>query len=307
MKKKFIITGVAGGILATTLAYGNFDLRDNQNTKVYAASENENINKKSIPLKNSDEEKQKIQTLMLNSIDHFKTAKGSFEYFSTNGNYHLLVEYQTDLSDKPRSYEKVRGIATANHKNLKEGTIESGYEISTYDGESLNNFNSGSADFQTNSVTKDSKPKTYTVATPPITNEERTELKDSNINQRVIEQDGEKTYIHRLDPAYMRIAKTSLFPEDFAMGFLSEKTKWNITGQEKIANIDTVVIEGLLHNGYDERYDAKTFKLNIDPNTGILLQMEVKDSSNIVKESIKTKTIEINKAVDTKLYNSIQK
>ncbi len=26
-----------------------------------------------------------------------------------NGNYHLLVEYQTDLSDKPKSYEKVEG------------------------------------------------------------------------------------------------------------------------------------------------------------------------------------------------------
>ncbi|WP_236830356.1 hypothetical protein [Bacillus thuringiensis] len=222
MKKKFIITGVAGGILATTLAYGNFNLSDNQNTKVYAASENENITKKSIAVQNSDEEKKRIQTLMLNSIDNFKTAKGSFEYFSTNGNYHLLVEYQTDLSDNPKSYEKVRGIATANHKTLKKGAIEPGYEISTYDGESLNNFNSGSADFQTNSVTKDSKPNTYTVATPPITNEERTELKDSNINQRVIEKGGEKTYIHRLDPAYMRIAKTSLFPEDFAMGFLAD-------------------------------------------------------------------------------------
>ncbi|MED1640826.1 hypothetical protein P4V01_28535 [Bacillus thuringiensis] len=105
----------------------------------------------------------------------------------------------------------------------------------------------------------------------------------------------------------MRIAKTSLFPEDFAMGFLADQTKWNITGKEEIANIDTVVIEGTLHIGYDKRYNAKTFKLNIDPNTGILLQVEAKDALNIVKESIRTKTIEINKTVETKLYNSIQK
>lgn len=259
----------------------------------------------SINVQNTTEEKQKIQTLMLNSIDHFNTAKGSFEYFT--GDDKLLVEYQTDLSMNPRSYEKVRGIATKNHPSLTEGTLEPGYEIATYDGESLNNYNSGSKDFQTNSITKDSKPQTHSVKTPKITIEERNQLKDSSIDQRISGTGEEKTYISRRDPSYMRIAKTSLFPEDIAMGYMEDQTKWNITGQENIAGIDTLIIEGELNNYYSQKYNAGKFKLNVDPNTGILLQMEVTDSSNNVKQSLKTKTIEIDKTIDTKLFSSIEK
>lgn len=242
---------------------------------------------------------------MLNSIDHFNTAKGSFEYFTGTDN--LLIEYQVDLSENAKSYEKVQGIATKNHPSLKEGTLEPGYEIATYDGRSLNNYNSRSTDFQTNSVTKDSKPQTYSVQTPKITIKERNQLKDSSIDKRIIGTGEEKTYISRRDPAYMRIAKTSLFPEDFAMGYMEDQTKWNITGQENIAGIDTLIIEGELNNYYSQKYNAGKFKLNVDPNTGILLQLEVKDSSNNVKQSLKTKTIEIDKAIDTKLFSSIQK
>lgn len=306
MKKKLIISGITGGILATTLVYGNFDFNNNQHTKVYAESENENSTKETVNVQNTSEEKQRIQTLMLNSIEHFKTAKGSFEYFTGDDN--LLVEYQTDLSMNPKSYEKVQGIAMKNHKSLKEGEIEPGYEIATYDGGNLNNFNSGSIDYKTNSVTKDSKPKTYSVPTTPVTQEEQNQLRNSTINERVIqEQDGEKTYVHKLDPSYMRIAKTSLLPEDFAMGYMEDQTKWNITGQENIAGINTVVIEGQLNDYYTEKYQGGIYKLNVDPNTGIMLQMVVTDSANNVKYSLKTKTIEIDKSIDTKLFSSVQK
>ncbi|MED1640827.1 hypothetical protein P4V01_28540 [Bacillus thuringiensis] len=41
-------------------------------------------------------------------------------------------------------------------------------------------------------MTKDSNSNTYTVATPPIKEGERAELKGSSINQRFIEKAGEK-------------------------------------------------------------------------------------------------------------------
>ncbi|PFJ17653.1 hypothetical protein COD67_14430 [Bacillus cereus] len=297
MKKKIIISGITGGILATSLMYGNIDLNKSRDTKVYAASEN--VKKETIAIQNTTEEKQKIQTLMLNSIDHFKTAKGSFEYF--NGDTNELIEYQTDLTMKPRYYEKVQELAIENHSSLKEGDIVGGYEINTYDGENLNIYNNGFPK-------RNSKPYAYNVKTPPRTQEEVNKYKNSTINKRItVEPDGEKVYIHRLDPSYMRIAKTILLPEDYAMGYMEDSTKWNITGQETIAGIDTVIIEGQLNDYYTTKYNGGNFKLNVDPKTGIMLQMIVTDSSNTVKQFIKTRTIEINKNLDDQLFYSISK
>jgi hypothetical protein len=299
LKKKFLIAGVASVVLAVSLVvYNGTDIAGSQDNVAQASA---NIQK--VKVQNTDEQKTKIQTLMLNSIDHYKTAKGSFEYFSESGNFHISVDYQTDLSDSPKSYEKVRGLAKEN-KNGITTAAEPGYEVSVYDGENLINYNSGSSDYQTNSVTKSNVPIKTIVKVGKVSEKERNYLKNTTIHERITTVDGEKAYIHRIDPSYMGIAKTSLFPEDIAMGLLADDARWDITGQENIAGVKTVVIEGKLNSEYSKRYNAKTFKLNIEPNTGIMIQMEVFDSSGTIKESIKTKNIEINKSLDTKLFTS---
>ncbi|REK59700.1 MULTISPECIES: hypothetical protein [Anoxybacillaceae] len=299
LKEKFLIAGVASVVLAVSLVvYNGTDIAGNQDNVARASA---NIQK--VKVQNTSEQKTKLQTLMLNSIDHYKTAKGSFEYFSESGKFHIIVDYQTDLSDSPKSYEKVRGLATENNNGITTAA-EPGYEVSVYDGENLINYNSGSSDYQTNSVTKSNIPTKVVVKVGKVSEKERNYLKNASIHERITTVDGEKAYIHRIDPSYMGIAKTSLFPEDIAMGFLADDTLWDITGQENIAGVKTVVIEGKLNSEYSKRYNAKTFKLNIEPNTGIMIQMEVFDSSGTIKESIKTKNIEINKSLDTKLFKS---
>ncbi|MFS1519429.1 sigma-E factor regulatory protein RseB domain-containing protein [Bacillus sp. SCS-151] len=242
--------------------------------------------------------KEEIQTLMLNSIDYFQTANGEFEYSSTSGNFNLLVTYQTDLSDNSKSYEKVQTINP-------DDSLENGYVEKAYDGEYLYNYNSGSEDFEKNSVTKDKKPKKVKVKVKKVSKEERKELKGAKIDKRIVDVEGEKAYIRRIDPSYMALAKTSLFPEDLAMGFLEDNSQWDIEGQEIIAGKDTIVIKGKLNSNYSKRYNSKTFKLNIDPNTGIMLQMEVYDKSGSVTESLRTRNIEINQSLDNGIFTSI--
>lgn len=87
-----------------------------------------------------------------------------------------------------------------------------------------------------------------------------------------------------------------------AMGFLSDTTKWEISGGEEVAGVDTIVIKGILNDDYSKRYTADNFKLNVDLNTGILLQMEVKDATGKIKESIKTTSIKINGDLNNKLF-----
>ncbi|MDA1536438.1 MULTISPECIES: hypothetical protein [Bacillus] len=303
MKKKLIIPGVTAGILVSALVYGNLNSTKYEPTKVHA--ENENSAAQTVSTQNTNGEKQRLQNLMLNSIDHFTTAKGSFEYFT--GDENVLVEYQTELGMNPKSFEKVKGIATVSHPTLAHGTPENGYEIASYDGEQLHNYNSGSPDFVYNTVTKSDKPETYSVKTPAVTQEEQKQFKDSTMKDRVVtDANGEKTYNYRIDPSHMGIAKTSLLPENFAMGYLEDLSKWNITGQEEIASVNTVIIEGQLNDYYTQKYQGNKFKLNVDPKTGIVLKMVVTDASGTVKNSLETKFIEIDKPVDALAYSNFK-
>ncbi len=285
MKNKVLISGITGIVIVTGfLGYGT--INSSQKNNIIAHAESKKVDVLQPVIDNSTAGKAKIQNLMLNSIDYYKKVSGSFEYLSTAGNYDLVVDYQTDLSDNSKSYENVK-ILSANSSD----TVES--ETSVYDGDTLEN---------NKTMKKTKEIKSQQLKVEKISKSEREELKNSTIKERIKTIDGEKAYIHRVDPSYMGIAKTSLFPEDFAMGFLSDTTKWEISGNEEIAGVDTVVIKGTLNNEYSKRYTASNFKLNVDPNTGILLQMEVTDATGKIKESIKTTSIKINGDLNNKLF-----
>lgn len=180
---------------------------------------------------------------------------------------------------------------------------EPGYEISVYDGKNLTNYNSGSSDYKTNGVTKESKPFTDTIPVAKVTEEERNQLKGTSIESRVIkEENGEKSFLTRIDPAYMGIARTSLMPEDIAMGLLENDKNWDIVGQEKVAGINTVIIKGVLNKYYSEKWGAESFILNVDPKTGILLVMEAHDTSGNVTDMIRTHSIQIDGQINEKLF-----
>lgn len=245
-------------------------------------------------------EKTSIQNLMLNSIDNFEYATGSFSYYSNSGKYHLNVDYKVDLSENPKSYEKVRSLEfNPNEKLSKMSPLEAGYEENIYNGDSIINFNSGSADYLTNGVTKSAEPQTHTLKIKPTTKEQREFNKGTSMNQRVIPMlDGEKTYMKRIDPSLMGITRTSLFPEDIAMGLLEDTDSWNITGEGNISGIKTFVIQGTLNNDYATRYNAQDFLLEIDQKTGIMLIFKVTDSNGNIKESIITNEINLNEELE---------
>lgn len=292
MKKKIIVAGIiCTAIVLFSITFVGITKLSFINEKTANARNLE----KSIDIKDQGE----IQTLMLNAIDHYRTVQGTFEYIAAD--YHLLVDYQVDVSENPRSYEKVQSIKeTSDHYT---DTVESEYELAIYDGENLINYNSGSSDYKTTDVTKGSELVTTKVQTSKVTQEERNYLKGTTIKDRVVvEEDGEKAFYFRVDPAYMGIAKTSLLPEDIAIGLLENKKNWEIIGKEEIAGVNTVVIKGKLEKYYADKWESESFKLNIDPGTGIMLVMETYDSSGKMKDLIRTHDIKIDEELDEKLF-----
>ncbi|MCL1701185.1 hypothetical protein [Lysinibacillus sp. Bpr_S20] len=253
-------------------------------------------------IKNIDSEKINVQNLMLNSIDNFKTAKGSFTYYSNSGKYNLNVEYNVNLTENPKSYEKVQSLEFNSKDNsFKKASFEPGYEESLYDGNSFTK--SRSADNQINGLARSADAQTSTVEARPATKEEREFKKGTTMEERIEKMPGgEKAYIKRVDPSLMGIAKTSLFPEDIAMGLLENTDSWNITGEGNISGIKTFVIQGKLNNDYATRYNAQDFELEVDQKTGILLVFKAIDSNGNVKESIITNEIELNSVLDSSSF-----
>lgn len=302
MKKKIIISAITTGVFASSLLiygignstrYTPIAHADTiSNTAANATSE--------VTIPNTDDGKAQIQNLMLNSIDYYKKASGTMQYLSTTANYNFVINYQTDLSDNPKSYENDQEIPIDSTDPLESAKAKGLHtETQIYDGNS------------TAMITSDPKidggqANTNAMKVDKITKSQRDELKDSTMKNRVIKMNGENgpnTYIPRVDPTYMGIAKISLFPQDIAMGFLTDTTQWNITGNENIAGINTVVIKGTLDSNYSQRYEAQNFTLNVDPNTGILLQMEVTNSNGEITQLVKTFSIKINENLNDKLFS----
>lgn len=232
---------------------------------------------------------------MLNAIDYYSTVSGSLEYYSKRGGFNLLVTYQNDLSEKPKSYEKTLYNQKTNVKNQAMPNDE--YEIKTYDGDTLTVYKSGSKERGTAS-------NVTTKKIAPMPTDTRNLFKGTTMKERIGTIDGEKLYNFRFEPSLMSgTVKTSLLPEDIAMGFLEDTTKWDIKGEEKIAGVNTVAIEGTLNANYTERFNAKNFKINVDPHTGIMLQMEVINDAGIMVEALYTKDIEIDKTLNQKLFS----
>ncbi|MGG0657249.1 hypothetical protein [Rummeliibacillus pycnus] len=243
-------------------------------------------------INNTIKEKTNLQTLMLNSFDHFTTAKGSFDYYSQKGKYHLLVEYQADLSDNPWSYEKVQDLSfTPQYRDVsKENVI--GYEEYKYYGENLIKIDH----------TKKGAPTTTSVRTNKISKTERNYLKGSTIDERiVVDENGEKNYIRRSDPAYLGVSKMSLLPEDFTMTLLENKNEWNIISTGNMLGLTTIIVEGNLTREYQNNYNAKTFRLEIAEETGVLLKLVMKDEKGKVTEAMITRDIQFDKSLNSEV------
>ncbi|GAE48197.1 hypothetical protein JCM21738_5282 [Mesobacillus boroniphilus JCM 21738] len=161
--------------------------------------------------------------------------------------------------------------------------------MSLYDGDSIEVA-------YTIAKTKETKKEKFKI--PKVSKEEKDATKNSTIKDRLIVMNGETSFIRKADPAHMGVAATSLLPQDFAGGFMEDPANWNIVGNEEVAGVQTVVIEGTLDEYYSSKYNGGNFKLNVDPNTGILLQMEVRDKAGELKRSLKTSSIKINGTLD---------
>lgn len=90
--------------------------------------------------------------------------------------------------------------------------------------------------------------------------------------QRVlVERDGAPGYRYRANPTNLPLASFSLLPQEFAFGFLSDFSKWEITGTDTYLGRECVVVKGQVGGDYGQKLRVSDFEMRIDRETGILL------------------------------------
>lgn len=228
----------------------------------------------------SEIRKAEIQNKMVNSIDNFTSAKGSYHYYAEHSKADYTVDFDVNVKGStPVSYTKIK------KKDASEFTM-------VFDGNEV--------------LQADSKTKKFKKTLVPKENDNAKKgSQASPAKQRYHKgPDGKVQGVKlRNDPANMGAATEILFNHNIALGFLEDYSKWKIDSEEQLNGFGAIVLSGELESNYKEKHKAETFKIWTHKDTGIMLKMEEYDKQGKVVYSIIAQNLELNKPVD---YNKIQ-
>jgi hypothetical protein len=204
-----------------------------------------------------------VHYLMLNSMDYFKTAKGSLE-FKSKDQYEPHVKYLVKNDAKnPVGYEK--------YGRMIKIAIKGSYKT---------------IDSETNQTVREAEYDGYT---------EAIEF-DKQIEYRYSTLDGKPLYQYRNDHPIVGISKGSLFPQEIATNFLMNYDNWEIKEQNlEYLGRKSLLISGTLEEDNARKFQGKEFRFWVDKQTGILLSYEIYNSNGDAVEYIRTKEIFIDK------------
>jgi len=222
-------------------------------------------------------EKSAIQNKMVNSIDNFQSAKGSFTYYAKLAKINDTIDFDVNLKEKPASFYKVKS---------PDGKKES---IAVYDGEKKLDANSATKEYMIVPVVKEQSPA-VSQAIP---------AKERYIKDESGDSEGVKL---RKDPANMGLASEVLFSQNIALGFLEDYNKWKFEADETYLGLPAKVITGEVSDNFKERHGSSTFKMWVHKDTGILLKFEEYDSKGEKVVAIKVNDIKLNTPSDVQKF-----
>ncbi|GAE47996.1 sigma-E factor regulatory protein RseB domain-containing protein [Mesobacillus boroniphilus] len=242
----------------------NSDTRNMEQAPVYKPERNQEIA--------NNMTKEQVLNKLINTIDYFKTAKGSFEEYTQSGGQ-WVITYQLMLNgEESAGYSKVYNSVRAEKDH------------STY--------------FSKNKIwLLDEKAKTYNESDlvskklygEPIT-----------IDKAIGETKVKKSSIYR-DIPQIGFASHSLFPYELATKYLSDISKWEIEKQnEKLLNHNVIVVGGTLDKSKKAKIQSSTFKLWVDKDTGILIKYETYNDAGELINYLHTKELRINEKINKK-------
>ncbi|MGH8603061.1 MAG: hypothetical protein ACREXR_09915, partial [Gammaproteobacteria bacterium] len=201
------------------------------------------------------------QQKMLNAVDHYQDARGSFHITFTNNHQSEDVDFEVSPQDKS-SFVR---ITNADGDVVEHAT----------NGQSTIRLYPGRSAFEKKQLAEASQP----------------EGPRYYHNQKC-----EPVYVHRQDPAWAVGANEVTLPENYAFWLTTSDS--NIVGQDKVLDRDATVIFGR-HNAYlRNKLGASTFEMWVDDETGVLLKLVGTDEAGKVVYSIDVQDIRFNSGIE---------
>ena len=183
---------------------------------------------------------------LLNTVDYYDAVSGKIETNMLNGN-DFTVEYSVDMLEGT-AYQHVLSSDFDEEVFVGEGIVQT-----------RNNLSEEKAVYRKDSAVKKSDDKgNY-----------------ENDDKRVGTYNGAPAYEYRMNPTNLHYASTlSIFPQEMTFGFLSDKSLWEISGEEELLGRNVIVVKGVTAPEYGQKLNINNFEMKIDSTTGILLWFE---------------------------------
>ncbi|TXC86067.1 hypothetical protein FS935_18655 [Metabacillus litoralis] len=244
--------------------------RGTTSTSIYTPPEKEEMYE--------DMSKNEIFTKMLNSIDHFHTAVGKYEIFTT---YHdrststTIEEFEISTKEQIGGSSIVFDIYPENNDKHINKIF--------YNESNLWHLDEARKTF----VESDYHPIT---SQTPFTVEEAISIDPLDIYNAE----------YRERPP---VGTTVLFPYEKATSYLRDVKMWDIDKQnEEIAGQNTIVLKGTVDPQINRMMPEESFRFWVDKDTGILVKFEGYDSNGEITSYIYSEKLQINTPIDTKEF-----
>lgn len=208
-----------------------------------------------------------IQKKMLNAADYYRDVKGTYQITFPNIKQNETIDFMISES-KPGSYVKVTDLSG---KIIEQKS----------DGKSILTLNHAQKTWKKNNV--------------------------SSVNNVVgsrhyINDIGQPVYMLRQDKAFAFYANDVTLPQNYA--FWLNHPSNHVVGHTKLFNRDVTVIEGEHDPLMSAKLGAKSYKMWVDKNTGVLLRLEGKNEKGKPAYFIWVKGIHFDKGVNLAKFST---
>lgn len=298
-------------VSATAVAFGKSDDKDSvpsaevvvvPDSDAATESMTENVDS-AIVLENSEEEKiSSVRALqlapdcdsatkgdvfhmMLNTVDYFNKASGTFIFNCSDPNNRTIVDFQTNMLDTT-SYSEVKhiyvdGLSTPISMNSDSTTADQIVYCQNSDEITLNEEN-----------------KTYNIR-PFSTNSLESCLPIKDEDRITTAPDGMPCYSYRLNPTNVEFSSMCLLPQEITIGFLKDQDLWEIEGIKEFSGLDCYVIHGKTSEDYGAKLNVAEFEFLVDVNTGVLVRYEGFDENGNLSDFMYTENLKFDDTAES--------
>lgn len=229
--------------------------------------------------------KDDIFHMMLNTVDYFNKASGTFIFNCSDPNNRTIVDFQTNMPDTT-SYSEVKhiyvdGFSTPISMNSDSVTADQIVYCQNNDQITLNEEN-----------------KTYNIS-PFSTHSLESCLPIKDEDRITTAPDGMPCYSYRSNPTNVEFSSMCLLPQEITIGFLQNQELWEIEGVKEFSGLDCYVIHGKTSEDYGAKLNVAEFEFLVDVNTGVLVRYEGFDANGNLSDFMYTENLKFDDSAES--------